>query len=254
MPIAFSANLGFLFTEYALPDAVRAASRAGFKAVELHWPYATPAADLRAALNETGLPVLGLNTVRGDLDEGEFGLAALPGRETAARAAIDEAIAYARAIGAQNVHVMAGRAEGETAERTFADNLAYACTAADAHGIGILIEPLNARDVPGYFLTDIAHAARIIDRVGAPNLRIMADCYHMQIVGGDLLTRLTHHLPKIGHIQFAAVPDRTEPDHGEIDFSWLLKALADAGYDRPFGAEYKPCGRTEDGLGWLKAF
>jgi 2-dehydrotetronate isomerase len=254
MPLAFSANLGFLFTEYDLPDAVRAAHRAGFKAVELHWPYATPAADLLSALHETDLPVLGLNTVRGDVDNGEFGLAALPGREADARAAIDRAIPYAQAIGATNVHVMAGRAEGEDAERAFAENLAYACQAAGAHGIGILIEPLNTRDVPGYFLTDIAHAADIIDRVGLPNLRIMADCYHMQIMGGDLLTRLTQHLPKIGHIQFAAVPDRTEPDHGEIAFPWLLNALADAGYDSPFGAEYKPRGRTEDALGWLKAF
>ena len=252
--VRLSANLGFLFADMDLPAAIHAAHQAGFAAVELHWPYATPAGAVRAAVEATGLPVLGLNTVRGDVAKGEFGLAALPGREADARAAIDEAIAYARAIGCRNVHVMSGRAEGAAAERTFIANLAYAAEEARGHGIGILIEPLNLRDVPGYFLTDLAAAARIVAAVGADNLAIMFDCYHMQIMGGDLLNRLRAHMPLIGHVQFAAVPDRQEPDHGELDFAWLLPAIADAGYDGFFGAEYRPRGATGDGLGWMGRF
>jgi 2-dehydrotetronate isomerase len=250
----FSANLGFLFTDKDLPEAAEAAHEAGFRAVELHWPYAADPSRLRATLQRMELPVLGLNTVRGDVAAGDFGLAALPDRQDEARSAIDQAINYAVAIGCRNVHVMAGRAEGPEAERTYAANLAYAAKKAGALDIGVLIEPLNLRDVPGYFLTDLDHAVRIVDTVASDNVRIMFDCYHMQIMGGDLLNRARTHMPKIGHIQFAAVPDRHEPDHGEIDFAWLLPALIDAGYDGFFGAEYKPRGRTEDGLAWMKRF
>ncbi|NGO51336.1 hydroxypyruvate isomerase family protein [Allomesorhizobium camelthorni] len=252
--VKLSANLGFLFSDRDLPRAIHAAHDAGFAAVELHWPYATEPSELRAALDMTGLPVLGLNTVCGKIANGEFGLAAVPGREADARAAIDQALTYAQAIKCRNVHVMAGRAEGAVAEGTFAANLAYAAAQARDHGIGILIEPLNLRDVPGYFLSDLDKAARIIEAVGDVNVHIMFDCYHMQIMGGDLLNRIRAHLPFIGHVQFAAVPDRQEPDHGEVDFAWLLPAIVDAGYHGPFGAEYKPWGWTEDGLGWMSRF
>ena len=139
----FSANLGFLWNDLPLPDAIRAASMAGFDAVECHWPYDVPAEDVAAALAETGLPMLGLNTRRGDLDAGENGVAALPGRKDDARAVIDEAITYAVAIQASNIHVMAGFAAGQAAHDSFIANLDYACTAAATHGITILIEPLN---------------------------------------------------------------------------------------------------------------
>ena len=142
----FSANLGFLWNDRPLPEAIRAAKAAGFDAVECHWPYDVPAASVKAALDETGLPMLGLNTRRGDVGAGDNGLSAIPGRETEARAAIDEAVAYARALGTPNIHVMAGFAEGEAARQTFVSNLPYACETAAPHGITILIEPLNRYD------------------------------------------------------------------------------------------------------------
>jgi len=252
----FSANLGFLFTEMPLPDAIRAAKAAGFDAVECHFPYAVPAAEVKAALDETGLPMLGLNTVPGDVAAGDFGLAALPGREPEARAAIEQAVAYAAEIGAANVHVMAGKTDGgPAAEETFRQNLAFACTRAAAQGIGILIEPINHRDVPGYHLSRVEHAAAIIADLAQPNLRLMFDCYHTQIMQGDLTRRIEAHLPVIGHIQIAAVPDRGEPDAGEVNYPELLKSIAAMGYDRPIGAEYKPRGGdTAKGLGWLAPF
>ncbi|MCV0349470.1 MAG: TIM barrel protein [Nitratireductor sp.] len=249
----FSANLGFLWTELSLPDAVRKARAAGFGAVECHWPYAVPAEELRAVLEETGLPLLGLNTRKGDR-EGDFGLAALPEREEEARAAIDEAVAYAAAVGARAVHVMAGRvAEDEAAEAAFAANLAHACKAAEPHGITILIEPINHHDVPGYFLSRVEQAAAIIRRVGTSNLKIMFDCYHTQIMQGDLVRRFAAHGDLIGHVQIAAVPSRAEPDEGEICFERLLPAMRAGGYEGFFGAEYKPRAGTDEGLGWARA-
>ena len=175
----FSANLGFLWADLRLPDAIRAAKAAGFDAVECHWPYAFDAAEVRAALNETGLRMLGLNTVRGDVAAGENGLSALPGREADARSAIDAALAYAVAIGAANIHVMAGFAEGVKAHETFVENLRYACAVAAVQDVSILIEPLNHYDAPGYFLQTTAQAIDIIAQVAAPNLKLMFDCYHV---------------------------------------------------------------------------
>lgn len=246
----FSANLGFLWNDLPLPDAIRAAKSAGFDAVECHWPYDTPAQDVHAALEDTHLPMLGLNTVRGE--PGENGLSALPDREVEARAAIDQSIAYAAEIGARAIHVMAGFSQGLAAHATFADNLAYACEAAAPHGITILIEPLNPYDAPGYFLNSSAQAADIIAQVGAPNLKLMFDCYHLQIIEGDLTRRLDALMPIIGHIQFASVPARAEPDEGEVNYAHIFAHLDTLGYDAPLGAEYKPRGTVEAGLGWLK--
>jgi len=247
----FSANLGFLWRELALPEAIRAAARAGFDAVECHWPYEVPAEHVRTALDETALPMLGLNTVRGRVDEGESGLAALPGREAEARAAIDQALDYALAIGALNVHVMAGNAAGEAARQTLVANLRYASERAAPHGITILIEPLNRFDWPSYFLRTTEQAAEIIAAVGAANCRLMFDCYHVQIAEGDLTRRLKALLPVIGHIQIAGVPDRGTPDRGEVNYRHIVDVLGALGYDRAIGAEYRPEGSTEESLGWL---
>ncbi|WP_299302259.1 TIM barrel protein [uncultured Litoreibacter sp.] len=244
----FSANLGFLWKELALPDAIRAAKKAGFAAVEMHWPYATPAAQVKAALDETGLPLLGVNTIQGE--EGENGLCALPGRQQDAKASIDQAIAYADATQAKAIHVMAGFADGHEAHQVFVENLRYACGATDRT---ILIEPLNHHDAPGYFLNSSSQAADIIAEVGMPNLKLMFDCYHLQIMEGDLTRRLTHHRGIIGHIQFASVPERAEPDLGEVNYTHIFAYLKELGYDAPLGAEYKPLsGKTEAGLGWMK--
>lgn len=248
----FSANLGFLWNDRPLPEAIRAAKAAGFHAVECHWPYDVPAEAVKAALSETGLTMLGLNTRRGDVGAGDNGLSAIPGREAEARAAIDEAIAYATAIGAPNIHVMAGFAGGSVAHQTFVDNLIYACAQTAPHGITILIEPLNKYDAPGYFLTTTDQALAVIEAAGAPNLKLMFDCYHVQLMEGDLTHRIETLLPSIGHIQFASVPDRGAPDHGEVNYKYVFEVARRLGYDSPLGAEYKPNGSTCDTLGWMK--
>ncbi|KGJ01931.1 hydroxypyruvate isomerase [Paracoccus halophilus] len=250
----FSANLGFLWNDRPLPDAIRAAGAAGFGAVECHWPYDIPAADTRAALEQTDLPMLGINTRRGNVAIGENGLSALPGRRSEARAAIDEALDYARATGTLAIHVMAGNSSGPLARAAFIDNLGYACAAAARHGITILIEPLNPYNAPGYFLNTTGQAADIIRTVAAPNLRMMFDCYHIQIIEGDVIRRLAATLDLVGHIQIAAVPDRGPPDHGELNYDHVLREIAALGWDRPIGAEYLPEGRTDDSLGWMKRF
>jgi hydroxypyruvate isomerase len=250
--VRLSANLGLLWADRPLQEAIRAAAEAGFDAVELHWPYATDAGVLRAALAAAGLPVLGINTVRGDA-AGDFGLAALPGRIGEARAAIAQAFGYAAAIGASAVHVMAGKASGAAARRVFVDNLRYASDLGAASGIGVLIEPLNTRDVPGYFLTDPAEAEAILAATGRENVRIMFDCYHMAMMGHDLLPAVARSLDRIGHIQFAAVPDRGEPDRGAVDYARLLPQIVAAGYRGCFGAEYRPRRGTDEGIGWVTA-
>ncbi|MCA0930747.1 hydroxypyruvate isomerase family protein [Ruegeria profundi] len=249
--LRFSANLGFLWTDRSLTRAIHAAKAAGFDAVELHWPYETTSTEVAGTLRDLGIPCLGLNTRRGDVASGENGLAALPGREAEARAAIDEALAYGAEIGAANVHVMAGYAEGNDANTTFIANLTYACESAAARGMCILIEPLNRHDAPGYFLKTTGQALSIIEKVGHNALRLMFDCYHVQRTEGDISCRLTELMPHIGHIQIASVPDRGAPDHGEIDFAHVFALLDKLGYDRPIGAEYKPQGDTEANLSWL---
>lgn len=254
MTLKFSANLGFLWAELALPDAIRAAKAARFDAVELHWPYDVSAAEVAEALEETGLPCLGLNTRRGDVAAGENGLCALPGREEEALAAIDQALSYARQIGARNVHAMAGNAEGPDARQTFVGNLTYACEAAKQRGINILIEPLNRHDAPCYFLETTDQAASIINDVGQDNLRLMFDCYHVQRTEGDLVKRLNDHIGIIGHIQFASVPGRGAPDQGEINYVFVFSAIKDLGFHQPLGAEYKPGGDTAATLSWLARY
>jgi hydroxypyruvate isomerase len=245
----FSANLGFLWADLPLPRAIEAAARVGFDAVECHWPYATPAEEVKAALSRAGLPLLSLNTARGAAHE--FGLSALPGREDEACAAIDQALGYAGATGARMVHVMAGMASGPRAHAAFAGSLGYACEKARPLGIVILIEPLNPRDAPGYFLHDIDQALALIRALDQPNLKLMFDCYHVQIMEGDLRGALTRCLPHIGHIQFASVPDRGPPGRGEIDYAQVFAHLRNLGYDAPLGAEYIPPGKTEMSLGWM---
>ncbi|TDT77942.1 hydroxypyruvate isomerase [Litoreibacter halocynthiae] len=253
--VQFSANLGFLWNDLPLPDAIHKAKDAGFVAVELHWPYATPSADVKAALDETGLPCLGLNTQRGDVAGGDNGCAAIPGREAEARGYIDQALAYAREIGAPNVHVMAGFTDRSAAAKaTFAQNLRYACAQAALTQRTVLIEPLNNRDAKGYHIGTIPEAQEALSVVDLPNLKIMFDCYHLQIMQGDLVKLFTGCQAQIGHVQFAAVPDRGEPDTGEVDYKVLLLELKRLGWDTPFGAEYKPRGTMESGLKWMNSY
>lgn len=250
----FSANLGFLWADLPLPAAIRAAQAAGFDAVECHFPYDVDPADVRAALSETGLTMLCLNTAPGDLAAGEFGLAALPHRRAAARTAIDQAIAYACAIETPNIHVMAGKAEGGDAEACFIANLQYGAEQAAKHGLTLLIEPINTHDVPGYFLTRTAQAAEILAKVAAPNVKMMFDCYHVARMGGDVRDELAAQFVQIGHVQFAGVPARGRPDNSSPDYRPIFEDLAKRGYQRPLGAEYRPEGSTEASLGWMQDF
>jgi hydroxypyruvate isomerase len=250
----FSANLGFLFADRPELERVSAAAATGFKAVEMHWPYQVPAAEMRSALERSQVTMLGLNTSVGNAAAGDFGLGAVPGRESEFQQAVDQALSYGSEIGASAVHCMAGAVPAddfEAAERTFVANLRTAADKAAQAGITLLLEPINHRDKPSYFLSRIEQAASIIGQVGRANVKIMFDCYHTQIMQGDLTRRFEAHRELIGHVQIAAVPSRAEPDEGEIDYTWLCHAVDQLGYDGWIGAEYKPRGRTEDGLGWL---
>ncbi len=252
----FAANLGFLFTEHPLPACIDAAAAAGFKAIELQTPYSVPAADVKAAIARNNLTVLGVNTPRG-ADNDDFGLAAMPGRERDFDTAFATAFDYVTAIGGSAVHCLAGVVAPESrveAERTFVANLIRAADRAAERGITVLIEPINPRDRPGYFLTRAEHAADIIAKVGKPNVRMQFDFYHAQIVGGDLITRFETCLPVVGHVQCASVPGRHEPDEGEVNYPAVFEAIDRLGYQGWIGAEYRPRGTTEQGLGWARRY
>lgn len=250
----FSANLGFLWLDRSLPDRIRAASTAGFDAVECHLPYEHQAEEIEAALTETDLRMLGINTALGP--EGCFGLAAVPGCTAEAHRLIDQAIDYASAINARHINVVAGLTGGvDDAEITYRANLSYACEKAAENGLMIVIEPLNPRAVPDYHVSTIEAAVETVTAVGAPNLKIMFDVFHAQIVQGDLETLIRQNIAHIGHVQFAAIHDRGEPDVGEVCYPYIFSVLEDAGYDGHLGAEYKPRGASvEAGLGWMQPY
>jgi 2-dehydrotetronate isomerase len=252
----FAANLGYLFTERPLIERFGAAAAAGFEAVELQFPYDVAAAAVKAELDRHGLMQLGINTSRGSGD-GDSGLAAVPGREREWDGVFKQALDYVVAIGGRAIHCMTGVVPVEqrpAAERVFIKNLSGAAEAAAKHGVTLLIEPINPRDRACYFLSRVEHAASIVEKIGAPNVRIQFDFYHIQIVGGDLITRFEKYLPVIGHVQVAAVPSRHEPDEGEINYPAVFKAIDRLGYKGFIGCEYRPRTRTEDGLGWAKAY
>jgi 2-dehydrotetronate isomerase len=251
----FSANLGFLWADRPLLDRIDAAGKAGFKAVELHYPYEVPAAEVKAACARNGVTLLGINTNVGPGPDGHRGLAAVPGREADFAALIDQSIAYAHEAGGTSVHAMAGlvpEADRAAAEAVFVANLKTAAPKAAAKDLTILLEPLNTRDMRGYFYSTVEKAAEIIAKVGAPNVRIMFDAYHVGVAQGDVLTRLRTFYDRIGHVQIAAVPSRAEPDEGEIAFGALFDALDDLGYSGWIGCEYRPRAGTDEGLDWTR--
>jgi 2-dehydrotetronate isomerase len=253
----FAANLAYLFTERPLLERFGAAAAAGFKAVELQFPYDHAPAAVKTELDRHGLTMLGLNTAPGQLAAGEFGVAAIPGRGQEFAALFKQALDYVVAIGGCQIHCLAGKVPPEQrpgAEKVFVGNLARAADAAAEKNITLLIEPINPRDRPDYFLTRAEHAADVIAKVDRPNVRMQFDFYHAQIVGGDLIKRLEKHLPVVGHVQIAAVPSRHEPDEGEINYPEIFAALDRVGYGNWVGCEYRPRARTEDGLGWARGY
>jgi hydroxypyruvate isomerase len=245
----FAANLSMMFTERPFLERFDAAAAAGFEAVEFLFPYAFPAAEIREALDRNGLAMALFNAPPGDFEAGERGLASLKGREQEFRDAIALALDYVAVLKPGRLHIMAGNAEGPEARAIYIDNLAYAAEAAG--GQRLCIEPINSRDMPGYHLNTSTDALTVLDAVGARNLGLQFDLYHAQIMEGDLTRRLERLMPRIAHIQIAGVPDRHEPDIGEVNFAHLFATIDRLGYDGYVGCEYRPAARTEDGLGWL---
>lgn len=251
----FAANLGYLFTERPMLARVDAAAAAGFRGIELQFPYDVSPADMKAAIDRNRLTVLGVNTPPGR--DGEFGLAAVAGREKDFDANFVRALDYISAIGGSAVHVLAGMVavdQRPAAERVYITNLQRAADLAATKKIMLLIEPINAGDRPNYFLNHVEHAADIIAKTGRPNVKMQFDFYHVQIVGGDLIRRFDKFRPVIGHLQCGAVPSRHEPDEGEVNYAEVFAAVDRLGYKGWVGAEYRPRGRTEDGLAWLQQY
>lgn len=251
--LRLAANISFLFKELPFLDRFAAAAEAGFKLVECHWPYDNSVAVLREHLERSGLSLVMVNTPPGNLEAGDFGLGAVPGREAEFAAALDQALHYASALGATRIHCMAGKVPvTSTAHRTFIDNLRRGADKAADKGVTLVIEPINTRSAPGYFLTGSQQAADIIGEVGRSNLRLLFDVFHLQIMEGDITTRLERLKPLIGHVQIAAVPSRAEPDEGEISYRAVFDTLERIGYDGVVGCEYLPRAGTGEGLAWRR--
>jgi hydroxypyruvate isomerase len=263
----FAANLTMLYGEHDFPARFAAAAADGFRAVECLFPYAHPAAELACRLTDHGLQLVLFNAPPGDWDAGERGLAGLPGREAEFRDGLARALDYAAILRCPRLHVMAGIApagvEPARLQATYRANLAWAAERAaqvvhDGQALQILIEPINTRDMPGYLLNRQAEAHAVVEAVGAPNLGVQMDLYHCQIMEGDLSTRLRRWLPggRVRHLQIAGVPERHEPDTGELNARWLFELIDALGYTGHIGCEYRPRnaapGGSSAGLGWAR--
>lgn len=251
----FSANLGFLWSTLPLLERIDRAAAAGFRAIEMHWPYDTDPHAVKAACSKHGMTVLGINTPLGDASAGESGLAALSGREGDFKAGFDQTLSWALASGASAIHVMPGivpESWRETATRTMVDNLRWASDRVRPHGLTLLLEAINPRDKPGYFYSRLAQSNAVREAAGCDNIKLMFDVYHVGVAEGDVLTKLVQYMPHIGHIQIAAVPSRAEPDEGEIRYEVIFKEIDRLGYSGWVGCEYKPRASVEEGLAWVK--
>jgi 2-dehydrotetronate isomerase len=252
----FAANLTMMFNEVDFLQRFSAAAEAGFKAVEFLFPYEHVPEIVGEHLRHNGLTQALFNLPPGNWQAGERGLAALDGRQAEFRASVDTALRYARATGVRRLHVMAGiapRTDGR-ALQVYKDSIAHACDQVAGDEIDIVLEPINPRDMPGYFLNDFNFAADIISALDRPNLKLQFDIYHRQIIHGDVLTGLRQMMPVIGHVQIASVPLRNEPGTGELDDVRVLNELDTLGYQGFVGCEYRPAGSTVAGLGWLESF
>jgi len=254
----FAANLSMMYVEHPFLERFAAAAADGFEAVEYLFPFEWPAATLAATLQQTGLRQVLFNAPPGDFAKGERGIAALPGREAEFRSGFDRALEYAAALACPRVHLMAGLvpAGATRAELrpTYLKNLEWAAKKADGAGIDVLIEPINTRDIPGFFLNRQDEAHAVLAEVGAPRLKVQMDLYHCQIVEGDVAIKLRAYLPtgRVGHLQIAGVPERHEPDLGEVNYPYLFDVVDASGWDGWIGCEYRPAKGTSEGLGWLR--
>lgn len=252
----FAANLTFLFTELPFMERFETAAIAGFKAVEYMAPYPYPADDLKAALKANGLVQALFNLPAGDWDNGERGIACIPGREAEFKQGVATAIAYAKALDCKKINCLSGKlpqgVSHDIATATMIGNLKFAAAELKRQGIMLVTEPINSFDIPGYFVNRTSEALAILDAVGSDNLFIQYDVYHAQRMEGELGSTLKNHLSRIGHIQIADNPGRNEPGTGEINYAWMLQHIDALGYDGWVGCEYKPKTNTVDGLGWMQ--
>jgi hydroxypyruvate isomerase len=254
----FAANLSMMFNEVAFLDRFAAARAAGFEGVEFLFPYEYPAADLRVRLSGEGLTQVLFNMPPGDWASGERGLASIPGRQTEFRETVKKALDYAATLDCRQVHCMAGIVPAgvpiTTATAVFAANLAWAAEQAKPAGVRLVIEPINHRDMPGYFLNTQAQGAAIIEAIGSDRIGLQFDIYHVQVTEGDITKRMEQHMPVIAHMQIADVPDRHEPGTGEIGWAFVFRRIDELGYQGWVGCEYRPAGGTVAGLGWRERF
>jgi hydroxypyruvate isomerase len=263
----FAANLSMLYPELEFPDRFEAAAKDGFEAVEYLFPYAWDAREIAARLKANGLQQVLFNAAPGDWDGGEKGLACLPGREADFRRSIDQALAYAQALECPRVHVMAGLVPAgstrESLRATYVANLRQAAQVAARQGVDLLLEPINTRDIPGFFLNRQDDAHQLLAEIGASNVKVQFDLYHCQIVEGDVAMKIRKYLPtgRVGHFQIAGVPQRHEPDLGELNCPYLFGVIdevaAQCGWQGWVGCEYRPArgaqpGGTSAGLDWLR--
>lgn len=252
----FAANLSMLYPQYEFLDRFAAAAADGFAAVEYLFPYDFSAQEIQQRLSDNGLVQALFNAPPGDWAAGERGIASLPGREEEFRSGIARALEYAAVLGNDRIHVMAGLLPSEDLRErhhaVYVQNLAYAAEQAAKAGITILIEPINTRDMSGFFLNRQDQAQAICKEVGAANLKVQFDFYHCQIVEGDVISKLRRDFAGVGHIQIAGVPDRHEPNLGELNYAWLFDEIDRLGYTGWIGCEYRPKGDTSEGLQWLR--
>jgi hydroxypyruvate isomerase len=252
----FAANLTLMFNEVPFLDRFEAAAKAGFTAVEFLFPYVYPAEEIGRRLHENGLTQALFNLPPGNWDAGEKGFAALPERFDDLKQSLATALPYAKATSVKRLHLMAGLADRKDAKAiaAFRKSVTWAAEFFAPYGIDIVLEPLNARNTPHYFLNDFEFARDQINDLKIPNLKLQFDIYHCQILHGDVTMRLREMMPIIGHVQIASIPSRHEPDDEELNYPFLFAELDRLGYEGFVGCEYNPRGKTTDGLAWFKPY
>lgn len=256
--LKFAANLSMLYTEVPFLERFALAAKDGFRGVEFLFPYDYSARQIRQQLDDNGLEQVLFNVVSGHWEAGERGLACLPGRSDECLAAVSQALEYAVVLGNTRIHFMAGIVTADipaaSAHTLYCDNLGRAADLAVKAGVDLLIEPINAIDMPGYFLTRQQQAHDIVQLLNRPNIKVQMDLYHCQITEGDLARKLKQYIPggRVGHIQLAGVPQRHEPDLGEVNYPYLFELLRQLDYQGWIGCEYRPAANTTQGLGWLE--
>ena len=253
----FAANLSMMFNEASFLDRFKAASDAGFKAAEFLFPYEFSPETVESQSKAAGIEIVLFNMPPGNWGGGERGITCIPGREGEFREGVEKALAYALHLGTPRIHAMAGivpaGADPSACRKTLIENLKYSAEKLAKHDITLLLEAINTRDMPGFVVSTQKDSHSICAAVGAPNLKMQMDLYHMQVMEGDLATKLKQYAAMCGHVQIAGCPERHEPDTGEVRYEYLYRLLDELGYSGWVGCEYRPAAKTTDGLGWLRA-